>query len=258
MQPAIAATGLRKSFGDHVVLDGVDLTVAPGTVFALLGPNGAGKTTIVQILSTLISADAGDIRVAGHDVRAEPDAVRAAIGVTGQFSAVDGLLNAEENLLLMADLHHLDRAEGRRRAQRADRAVRPGGRGPQALRTVLRRHATPARPGDGPGRRSPHRVPGRADHRPRPAQPPADVADRPGAGRRGRHHPADHPVPGRGRPARRPDRRAGPRHAGRRGHRGRAEAAGPRRPHPAAAGRRRSPAPGRATSSARAPPTPPS
>jgi ABC-2 type transport system ATP-binding protein len=118
MYPAIAATGLRKSFGDHLVLDGVDLNVAPGTVFALLGPNGAGKTTIVQILSTLISADAGDIRVAGHDVRAEPDAVRAAIGVTGQFSAVDGLLNAEENLLLMADLHHLDRAEGRRRAQR--------------------------------------------------------------------------------------------------------------------------------------------
>ena len=118
MQPAIAATGLRKSFGDNLVLDGVDLTVAPGTVFALLGPNGAGKTTIVQILSTLISADAGDVRVAGHDVRAEPDAVRAAIGVTGQSSAVDGLLTAEENLLLMADLHHLDRAEGRRRTRR--------------------------------------------------------------------------------------------------------------------------------------------
>jgi ABC-2 type transport system ATP-binding protein len=118
MQPAIAVTGLRKSFGDLVVLDGVDLTVAPGTVFALLGPNGAGKTTIVQILSTLISADAGDVRVAGHDVRAEPDAVRAAIGVTGQSSAVDGLLNAEENLLLMADLQHLDRADGRRRARR--------------------------------------------------------------------------------------------------------------------------------------------
>ena len=117
MQPAISAIGLRKSFGDHVVLDGVDLTVAPGTVFALLGPNGAGKTTIVQILSTLISADAGDIRVAGHDVRAEPDAVRAAIGVTGQFSAVDGLLNAEENLLLMADLHHLDRKSRRPRAR---------------------------------------------------------------------------------------------------------------------------------------------
>ncbi|MDM4720052.1 ATP-binding cassette domain-containing protein [Micromonospora sp. WMMA1363] len=116
-QPAIRTTGLRKSYGEKVVLDGIDLTVPAGTVFALLGPNGAGKTTTVQILSTLISADAGEIRVAGHDPAREPDAVRAAIGVTGQFSAVDGLLTGEENLLLMADLHHLPRREGRRRAQ---------------------------------------------------------------------------------------------------------------------------------------------
>jgi ABC-2 type transport system ATP-binding protein len=115
--PAITATGLRKSYGDLVVLDGIDLTVPSGTVFALLGPNGAGKTTTVRILTTLIRADAGDVRVAGHDVAAEPDAVRAAIGVTGQFSAVDGLLTGEENLMLMADLHHLDRPEGRRRAR---------------------------------------------------------------------------------------------------------------------------------------------
>lgn len=115
-QPAIAVTGLRKSFGDHVVLDGIDLTVARGSVFSLLGANGAGKTTTVKILSTLISADVGDVRVAGHDLAAEPDAVRAAIGVTGQFSAVDNLLTGRENLLLMADLHHLVRGEGRRRA----------------------------------------------------------------------------------------------------------------------------------------------
>jgi len=115
-QPAIAVTGLRKSFGDHVVLDGIDLTVPQGTVFSLLGANGAGKTTTVKILSTLISADAGDVRVAGHDLAGEPDAVRAAIGVTGQFSAVDNLLTGKENLLLMADLHHLARGEGRRRA----------------------------------------------------------------------------------------------------------------------------------------------
>lgn len=114
---AITVTGLRKSFGDHVVLDGIDLTVAAGTIFALLGPNGAGKTTTVQILSTLIGADSGEARVAGHDVAREPDAVRAAIGVTGQFSAVDGLLTGEENLRLMADLHHLPRAEGRQRAR---------------------------------------------------------------------------------------------------------------------------------------------
>jgi len=113
---AIEVAGLRKSFGDKVVLDGIDLRVAEGAVFALLGPNGAGKTTMVQILSTLIGADAGELRVAGHDLARDPDAVRSAIGVTGQFSAVDQLLTGEKNLLLMADLHHLDRAEGRRRA----------------------------------------------------------------------------------------------------------------------------------------------
>ncbi len=113
---AVSASGLRKSFGDKVVLDGIDLHVPAGTVFALLGPNGAGKTTTVNILSTLIRADAGEVRVAGHDLSAEPDLVRAAIGVTGQFSAVDKLLTGEENLMLMADLHHLGRAEGRLRA----------------------------------------------------------------------------------------------------------------------------------------------
>src|SRR5712691_1955951 len=116
-QPAIpiAATGLRKSFGDKVVLDGVDLAVAEGTIFALLGPNGAGKTTMVQILSTLICADGGQAQVAGHDLAREPGAVRAAIGVTGQYSAVDKLLTGRENLMLMADLHHLGRVQGRRR-----------------------------------------------------------------------------------------------------------------------------------------------
>src|SRR5215813_2877625 len=115
-RPAITAAGLRKSFGDKVVLDGIDLAVAEGTIFSLLGPNGAGKTTMVHILSTLITADGGEMRVAGHDLAGDPDAVRAAIGVTGQFSAVDNFLTGEENLLLMADLHHLGRAEGRRRA----------------------------------------------------------------------------------------------------------------------------------------------
>jgi ABC-2 type transport system ATP-binding protein len=113
---AIAAAGVRKSFGLHRVLDGVDLDVAEGTVFALLGPNGAGKTTLVHILSTLIGADEGTVRVAGHDVVREPDRVRAAIGVTGQFSAVDPLLTGRENLVLMGDLQHLTRAETRRRA----------------------------------------------------------------------------------------------------------------------------------------------
>ncbi|MGN9809386.1 ATP-binding cassette domain-containing protein [Micromonospora sp. BQ11] len=115
---AIAANGLRKSYGDKVVLDGVDLAVPEGTIFSLLGPNGAGKTTAVKVLSTLVSPDpaTGDIRVGGHDLVTDPQAVRAAIGVTGQFSAVDGLITGEENMLLMADLHHLPRREGHRAA----------------------------------------------------------------------------------------------------------------------------------------------
>ncbi|MEV5965403.1 ATP-binding cassette domain-containing protein [Kribbella sp. NPDC051952] len=113
---SIAVTGLRKAFGDKVVLDGIDLEVPSGTTFCLLGPNGAGKTTAVRILSTLIGFDGGQATVAGHDVAKEPDKVRAAIGVTGQFSAVDNLLTGEENLILMADLHHLTRADGRRKA----------------------------------------------------------------------------------------------------------------------------------------------
>ncbi|WP_406125940.1 ATP-binding cassette domain-containing protein [Streptomyces canus] len=113
---AIAANGLRKSYGDKTVLDGIDIQVPAGTIFSLLGPNGAGKTTAVKILSTLISADpgTGGIHIGGHDLAADPQGVRASIGVTGQFSAVDGLITGEENMLLMADLHHLPKSEGRR------------------------------------------------------------------------------------------------------------------------------------------------
>ncbi|WP_336029246.1 ATP-binding cassette domain-containing protein [Geodermatophilus sp. FMUSA9-8] len=116
MTDAISVRGLRKSFGPQVVLDSLDLTVPEGTVHALLGPNGAGKTTTVDVLSTLTPADGGEVRVAGHDLAREPRAVRAAIALTGQFSAVDALLTGAENLRLMADLHHLGRQEGRRRA----------------------------------------------------------------------------------------------------------------------------------------------
>src|ERR1051325_531382 len=99
--PAIEATGLSKAYGDKVVLDGIDLHVPTGTVFALLGPNGAGKTTTVEILSTLIRADAGTVAVAGYDLAGQTDAVRRSIGVTGQFSAIDDLLTGAENLRLM-------------------------------------------------------------------------------------------------------------------------------------------------------------
>jgi ABC-2 type transport system ATP-binding protein len=110
---AIAVSGLQKAFGDKIVLDGIDLDVGSGTVFSLLGPNGAGKTTTVNVLTTLMKADAGTVRVAGHDVATETKAVRSAIGVTGQFAAVDELLTGQENLQLMADLKHLGSAEAR-------------------------------------------------------------------------------------------------------------------------------------------------
>jgi ABC-2 type transport system ATP-binding protein len=111
---AIAVSGLRKAYADKTVLDGIDLDVPAGTVFSLLGPNGAGKTTTVNVLTTLVKADGGTVRVAGRDVAAEARAVRAVIGVTGQFAAVDDLLTGRENLQLMADLHHLRAGESQR------------------------------------------------------------------------------------------------------------------------------------------------
>ncbi|MEU4951971.1 ATP-binding cassette domain-containing protein [Streptomyces lavendulae] len=113
--PAIKATGLRKSYGDKLVLDDIDFEVPSGRIWSLLGPNGAGKTTLVQILSTLIRPDAGTVHVAGHDLLQQPEEVRRAIGVTGQFSAVDELLTGEENLLMMCRLYRLSPAESRQR-----------------------------------------------------------------------------------------------------------------------------------------------
>ncbi|MGA2836760.1 MAG: ATP-binding cassette domain-containing protein [Acidimicrobiales bacterium] len=114
---ALSVTGLRKSFGDNVVLDGIDLDVGVGSVFSLLGPNGAGKTTAVRIFSTLLTPDGGQVRVGGFDVVRQPDRVRSFIGVTGQFSAVDNLLTGTENLTLMADLQHIEHRAARRRVE---------------------------------------------------------------------------------------------------------------------------------------------
>jgi ABC-2 type transport system ATP-binding protein len=114
---AISARGLRKSFGAKTVLDGIDLTVPQGTILALLGPNGAGKTTAVHLLTTYLQPEAGEIRISGEDPAKNPQAVRRSIGVTGQFSAVDGYLTGRENLRLMADLHLLPKRAGRRRAE---------------------------------------------------------------------------------------------------------------------------------------------
>ncbi|QMU67649.1 ATP-binding cassette domain-containing protein [Streptacidiphilus sp. P02-A3a] len=107
----IAVSGLRKAYGEKAVLDGIDFEVAAGSVFSMLGPNGAGKTTTVNILTTLLRADAGTVRVAGYDVATETRRVRAAIGVTGQFAAVDELLSGRENLRLMADLKRVRSAD---------------------------------------------------------------------------------------------------------------------------------------------------
>ena len=107
--------GVRKYFGGKPVLDGVDLTVPTGSIFALLGPNGAGKTTLVRILATLVRPDAGTATVAGHDLLADPVGVRRSISLTGQYAAVDDVLTGEENLRMMARLLHLSPRAARAR-----------------------------------------------------------------------------------------------------------------------------------------------
>nr|WP_064570960.1 ATP-binding cassette domain-containing protein [Gordonia sp. LAM0048] len=115
---AIRATGLTKSFGDHTVLDGIDLEVPAGSVFALLGPNGSGKTTTVKILSTLSHPDDGEVEIAGLDPRTDRTEICAQIGLTGQFAAVDTLLTGRENLTMVARLRHLSRTAARERVDR--------------------------------------------------------------------------------------------------------------------------------------------
>ena len=144
---AIEVAGLRKAFGSQTVLDGIGFEVPAGTVYSLLGPNGAGKTTTVQILTTLVPADAGEVRIAGFDLARQPQRVRASIGVTGQFSAVDKLLTGQENLQLMADLAHLGKQEGRARTAELLGALRPRRRRRQAGLDLLRRHEAAPGPG---------------------------------------------------------------------------------------------------------------
>jgi ABC-2 type transport system ATP-binding protein len=114
--PAVMAEGLHKRYGGTTALDGFDLTVPAGTVCGILGPNGAGKTTAVRVLSTLLRFDAGRARVAGHDVAREPARVRGAIGLTGQYAAVDDILSGRQNLVLFGRLHHLRPRAAKRRA----------------------------------------------------------------------------------------------------------------------------------------------
>ena len=114
--PAILARGLVKRFGDLQAVAGIDLDVPRGTIFAILGPNGAGKTTLMRMLATLTRPDAGAAEVMGHDLRAEPDAVRASIAMTGQFASLDEDLTGRENLIFLARLWGFGRQAARRRA----------------------------------------------------------------------------------------------------------------------------------------------
>jgi ABC-2 type transport system ATP-binding protein len=113
--PIIDIRGLRKTYRTHIVLDGIDIAINPGEIFALLGPNGAGKTTLVNILTTLIAADAGTVTIAGHDLQRHPERVRQTMSLTGQFAAVDTFQTGQENLLMMCRLAHLDRKAARTR-----------------------------------------------------------------------------------------------------------------------------------------------
>ena len=229
--PAISALDVRKSFGENLVLDGLDLSVETGSVFALLGPNGAGKTTMVRILATLLQPDHGEIRVAGHDVTREPDAVRAVIGVTGQFSAIDELLTGRENLALMADLHHLAAAEARRRIGDLLERFELDDAADRMAVTYSGGDAPPPRPRDDTDRRAADHLPRRADHRPRSAQPSHRLGHRPQPGRRRHHGVPHHPVPRGGRQAGRPGRDPRPRSPGGRGNRAGAQAADSGRSH---------------------------
>jgi ABC-2 type transport system ATP-binding protein len=116
-ETVIAIKGLKKSFKNVEVLKGIDLSVEKGTMLALLGPNGAGKTTTVRILATLLAPDEGKVTVGGFDVVKEAQSVRGVIGLTGQFAAIDELLNGRENLEMMGRLYHLSGKESQDRAQ---------------------------------------------------------------------------------------------------------------------------------------------
>ncbi|KAB1905628.1 ATP-binding cassette domain-containing protein [Micromonospora sp. AMSO1212t] len=114
---AVLADGIRKTYGRTTALDGFDLAVPAGTVYGVLGPNGAGKTTAVRILTTLLRFDAGRARVAGYDVATDPDRVRAAISLTGQYAAVDEVLSGRQNLVLFGRLRRLSARRARHRAE---------------------------------------------------------------------------------------------------------------------------------------------
>ena len=225
----IRATGLVKRYKDVEALAGLDLTVPEGKVLALLGPNGAGKTTAVRILATLIEPDGGRRRWPGSTCSADPAGVRARIGLSGQYAAVDEHLTGYENLEMVGRLYGLPQGAGARRGPASCSTASTCRRGRPALEDLLRRHAAPARPRRRAGRRAAGADPRRADHRARRPQPPADVGGHPRAGRLRRDPAADDAVPRGGRPAGRRHRGHRPRPGDRPRHRRRAQGADRRR-----------------------------
>ena len=214
MTDMIRASGLVKRYKEVEALAGLDLVVPEGKVLALLGPNGAGKTTAVKCLTTLIRPDAGTAEVAGCDVLKDPVGVRARIGLSGQYAAVDEHLTAYENLVMIGRLYHLGQGAVAGARPRAAREVRPDRVRRPARQDLLRRSAAPARPGRRARRRAAGAGARRADDRPRRPQPAADVGRHPRAGGGRRHPAADDAVPRGGRPPGRqhPRDRPRPRH----------------------------------------------
>ena len=182
MTDAVVAEGLVKTFKGGVrALDGVDLRVPEGTVLGLLGPNGAGKTTTVRILATLLRPDAGRATVAGFDVVKDAAQLRRVIGLSGQYAAVDENLTGRENLYMFGRLYQLPKAVARQRAGELLEQFSLSDAGDRVVKTYSGRHAPAPRPRQRADRSPEAAVPRRADHRPRPPQPPRHVGRDPRA-----------------------------------------------------------------------------
>ena len=211
--PAIETRALERTFSGGVkAVQGVDLAVADGEIYAFLGPNGAGKTTTVRMLTTLLKPSAGSATVAGFDVVNDAAKVRRAIGVALQEAALDPLMTGRELMRLQATLHGIPKARLRAAGRRADRPSGTDERGGPPRRHLLGRDAAPARPRNRARARAERALPRRADHRPRPGQPRGDLGRGAQAERRGHDRLPHDAVPGGGGPARRPrgDHRRGP------------------------------------------------
>ena len=168
---AISARGLVKTFGDVRAVDGIDLDVPRGMIFAILGPNGAGKTTLMRMLATLSRPDAGSATVMGHDIAEAPHEVRAAIAMTGQFASLDEDLTGRENLVLLARLWGFRGRAAKGRADESAGVLRPVRSGDEAGEGLFGRHAAKARHRGVAYRHAGRAVPRRADHRSRSEGP---------------------------------------------------------------------------------------